>query len=196
MGLLGDILKIAGKSAVSSAKREVSREAGRQVGQKVGNMVTDKIKDITGVDTTGKSYNGSISENSVSNSVPEEETVTRPQNCGPRQFNAPRSSLSENDDTIRTASVIRNALSGYSSYEVKEDYKVAGDDAMNASFAIFKDGAPKLYIMIVGRSTCSSHAYLEAKRKASSEGVQVVNFVEHFANEEKYVQDRIAGLLK
>ncbi|MCQ2482925.1 MAG: hypothetical protein MJ153_05525 [Clostridia bacterium] len=195
MGLLGDIFKAVGKSAVRSAEQKVAREAGRQIGQKAGEAVVNGVKDLTGIDrgNNSDSYSGTLKDTAVTESSVE---ANKPKSStGTRTFSPPRKSLTENSETIRTAGIIRNELSAYSSYEIKEDYSFAGADAQNASFAIFSNGAPKLYIMLVGKATCSSHAYLAAKRKAASDGVALVNFVEHFANEQEYVRTRIAEYL-
>ncbi len=195
MGLLGELFKAVGKSAVKSAEQKVAREAGRQIGQKAGETIVNGVKDLTGIDrgNNSNSQSGSLRDTAVNESVTEERKVNR--SSEKRIYALPRKSLTENSDTVRTAGIIRNELSAYSSYDVKEDYSFAGADAQNASFAVFSNGAPKLYIMLVGKSTCSSHAYLEAKRKAVSEGVSIVNFVEHFENKPEYVKERIAEYL-
>ncbi|MCQ2534179.1 MAG: hypothetical protein MJ172_06395 [Clostridia bacterium] len=163
MGFINSILKVLGANAADNARREINS----QVNNKIDNVMNKAVNDAF----TGASSN----------------SVVRP-----RRYNAPRKSLTATKDTVRTAEVIRSALSRYSSIDVKEDYQFAGPEAQNASFAIFQDGAPKLYVMIVGRNTLTTHAYLVAKEKAAEEGVKLINFIEYFRNDPSYVDSRLA----
>ena len=162
MGFINSILKVLGANAADNARREINS----QVNNKIDNVMNKAVNDA---------FAG------ASNTV-----------AKPRRYSPPRKSLTATKDTVRTAEVIRSALSRYSSIDVKEDYQFAGPEAQNASFAIFQDGAPKLYVMIVGRNTLTTHAYLVAKEKAAEEGVKLINFIEYFRNDPSYVDSRLA----
>lgn len=175
MGFLGSILKVIGSSATDSAKRSINNEVSKKIEEQVTNKV-GKVFDSMAKDTSAPASSAPVASTSVAK----------------KNYAPPRKSLTANQETIRTANIIREQLSRYSSIEVKEDYSIAGSSAQNVSFAIFQNGAPKLYVMIVGKTTCTSHAYLETKRKAEQEGVKLINFVEHFRNDPAYVDTRLA----
>lgn len=66
---------------------------------------------------------------------------------------------------------------------------------MNYSVGVYLNGAPKLFIMIVGKNTCKLRLYRWSKEQADKVGIPMINFVEHFPNRLEYVAERIGRYL-
>ncbi|MBQ3655733.1 MAG: hypothetical protein II956_02650 [Bacteroidales bacterium] len=66
---------------------------------------------------------------------------------------------------------------------------------MNYSFGIYSNGKPKLFIMIVGRNTCRYRLYRWSKEVAEKNSIPMINFLEHFPNEIKYIRERLSKYL-
>jgi len=64
-------------------------------------------------------------------------------------------------------------------------------EGMPYSFAVLDGRVPKLLIMIIGRNTCSQKDYKISKEFASSYGIPMINFIEHFDNKVSYIRDRL-----
>ncbi|MBQ6183049.1 MAG: zinc ribbon domain-containing protein [Clostridia bacterium] len=62
---------------------------------------------------------------------------------------------------------------------------------MNYSFAVYKDNAPKLFMMIIGKTTCTHREYRWSKEQAQKAGVTMINFIRHEPNSVIYIKDRL-----
>lgn len=104
------------------------------------------------------------------------------------------------DDGVPAATKIRKVLaSSFSQYEVKENISpstIGGTGKfMNYSFGVYSAGNPKLFIMLVGKTTCSTRLYRWSKEQAEKQGVKMINFVSHYPNNEKYIEERLKQYL-
>ena len=85
--------------------------------------------------------------------------------------------------------------SEFSSYEIRKDVsprEFGGTGKfMNYSYAVYKDGAAKLFIMLTGKHTNSLREYRWSKEQAEKAGVPLINFVEHFPNNPRYISERL-----
>ena len=85
--------------------------------------------------------------------------------------------------------------SEFSAYEVREDvspHTIGGTGRfMNYSFGMYLDGQPKLFIMLVGKTTCAHREYRWSKEQAQAAGVEMINFVWHYPNEMDYIVNRL-----
>lgn len=104
------------------------------------------------------------------------------------------------EDGIEAATKIRKVLAeDFSSYEVKENVSpttLGGTGKfMNYSFGVYQGGAPKLFIMMVGKTTCSSRIYRFSKEQAAKSGVTMINFVSHYPNNVEYIKERLKKYL-
>ncbi len=66
---------------------------------------------------------------------------------------------------------------------------------LDYSYGLYRDGAPRLFIMIVDKKTCSHRIYRWSKEEAAKRGITMINFVEHFPNKYYYVKNRLAQYL-
>ncbi|MCQ2401956.1 MAG: hypothetical protein MJ059_08580 [Lachnospiraceae bacterium] len=62
---------------------------------------------------------------------------------------------------------------------------------LDYTFGIYDAGAPKLFIMLVGKATCGSRIYRWSKEQAAKAGVTLINFVEHYPNRPEYIKERL-----
>lgn len=62
---------------------------------------------------------------------------------------------------------------------------------LDYTFGIYEGGAPKLFIMLVGKTTCGSRMYRWSKEQADKAGVTLINFVEHYPNRPEYIKTRL-----
>lgn len=104
------------------------------------------------------------------------------------------------DDGIAAAVKIRQVLAeNFSNYEVRENVSPATiggtGNFMNYSFAVYSAGAPKLFIMLIGKTTCAKRLYRFSKEQAAKAGVPMINFIEHYPNNVKYIQARLQKYL-
>lgn len=104
------------------------------------------------------------------------------------------------DDGRAAADKIREVLAqSFSGYEVRENVSptsIGGTGKfMNYSFGVYAGGSPKLFIMLVGKTTCSTRLYRWSKEQAAKSGVQMINFVEHYPNNVNYIRNRLQKYL-
>lgn len=104
------------------------------------------------------------------------------------------------EDGIEAATKIRKVLAeDFASYEVKENVSpttLGGTGKfMNYSFGVYQAGAPKLFIMMVGKTTCSTRLYRFSKEQAAKSGVTMINFVSHYPNNVEYIKERLKKYL-
>lgn len=104
------------------------------------------------------------------------------------------------EDGIPAAVKIRQVLAEcYPQYEVRENVSPAtlggAGKFMNYSFGVYSAGAPKLFIMLVGKTTCRTRLYRWSKEEAARNGVTMINFIEHYPNSVLYIRDRLQKYL-
>ena len=104
------------------------------------------------------------------------------------------------EDGIDASVKIRAVLAeSFPQYEVRENVSpatIGGQGRfMNYSFGVYSAGAPKLFIMLVGKTTCSTRLYRWSKEQAQRSGVTMINFVEHYPNNVNYIRERLQKYL-
>ena len=62
---------------------------------------------------------------------------------------------------------------------------------MNYSIGVYKGETPKLFIMIIGKTTCAHREYRWSKEEAMKNHIEMINFVEHYPNTIAYITDRL-----
>ena len=106
----------------------------------------------------------------------------------------------EEMDEAKTAERIREVMrTSYPQFEVRENVSpttIGGVGRyMNYSFGIYNMGQPVLFIMLVGKTTCSHKEYRWSKQQAAAAGVTMINFVSHYPNKVEYVTERLGQYL-
>lgn len=180
MGLFDSLLKRTTRNVTNNVSNRVSNSVSNAVSNAVGNAVgsaLDKaLGNITGQRTTTTQQTSFTGQTASVQSAPVQGAYPV--------------SAEEASDKIR-----RILASEFSSYEVRENVSpttLGGTgNFMNYSFGVYSGGQPKLFIMLVGKTTCSSRAYRWSKEQAQRSGVTMINFVAHYPNEESYVINRL-----
>lgn len=100
------------------------------------------------------------------------------------------------DDGRDVSVKLREVLaSEFPSYTVKEDVSpstIGGTGKfMNYSFAVYQGETPKLFMMIIGNTTCSHREYRWSKEQAAKAGVTMINFIKHEPNSVLYIKTRL-----
>ena len=62
---------------------------------------------------------------------------------------------------------------------------------MDYSMVVSLDGAPKLVIMLIGKTTTAHREYRWSRQLAEERGYTFLNFVEHYPNTIPYITDRL-----
>jgi len=85
--------------------------------------------------------------------------------------------------------------SDFTGYEIRENVlpqTIGGTGKfMNYSFGVYSSGQPKLFIMVIGKTTCAKREYRWSKEQAEKAGVRLINFMEHEPNSVKYITQRL-----
>ena len=62
---------------------------------------------------------------------------------------------------------------------------------MDYSILVSKDGAPKLAIMLIGKTTASHREYRWSREFAESKGIPFINFIHFYPNKIDYITQRL-----
>ena len=66
---------------------------------------------------------------------------------------------------------------------------------MNYSLGLYEGGLPKLFIMIIGKTTTRHREYRWSKEQAAKAGVPLINFIGHAPNRYWYIKERLGQYL-
>lgn len=175
MGLFDSLLKRTTRSVTNSVSNRVSNAVGNAVSNAVGGALEKALGNVTG-----------------------QKPAQAQQTAAPAQQSG--SQAAQNTCTAASTEPAANKLrrilaSEFSSYEVKENVSpttIGGTGKfMNYSFGVYSGGQPKLFIMLIGKTTCSTRTYRWSKEQAQRNGITMINFIEHYPNEEEYVINRL-----
>lgn len=103
----------------------------------------------------------------------------------------------EDPDDTRTAreKILQVLADEFPQYTVKEDVSpitIGGTGKfMNYSIAVYLENEPKLFIMLIGKTTTSHREYRWSRLEAEKRGYQFINFVKHYPNTIQYITDRL-----
>ena len=85
-------------------------------------------------------------------------------------------------------------------YEVREHvspHTIGGEGRfMDYDIVVYDGEEPKLFIMIIGKTTTSHREYRWSREQAESQGYKFINFIEHYPNRVEYISERLHGYLK
>lgn len=80
-------------------------------------------------------------------------------------------------------------------FTVKEDVSpltIGGHGRfMNYSIGVYQNEEPKLFIMEIGKTTCTHREYRWSKEAAERNGIVFLNFIKHYPNRKEYIKDRL-----
>ena len=159
---------------LNSLKKSIEKNAGeikKTVGEVKGNN-QDLLKQTAG-------HTSSASDSAASYIPPDYEQRPGDKNC--------REKLLE---------VLEKEYPGYTVKENVSPTEIGGTGRfMNYSIAVYSGAVPKLFIMIIGKTTTAHREYRWSREEAENRGYVFLNFVEHFPNTPEYISDRLRRYL-
>lgn len=217
MGLLGNILKKGINEVSSNVTSGIGKGIGKGISDGISNALgkavetavrpaADKLAGEAAADINqaadtlaegaqASRENRSALKEALENLSKAAEEYNR-QNPGSAE--ALDSSIYEYDesDTRSAEEKIAAVLSEeFPQYEVKKYVSPATiggtGEFLDYTFGIYEGGAPKLFIMLIGKTTCSSRMYRWSKEQAEKAGVTLINFIEHYPNRPEYIKNRL-----
>ena len=100
-----------------------------------------------------------------------------------------------NDGTTARERILKVLAEEFPNYTVKENVSPtefgASGKFMNYSIVVYDGGAPKLIIMLIGKTTTSHREYRWSKEEAEKRGYTFINFIEHYPNTPEYISQRL-----
>ncbi len=184
MGFFGKFLEEAnkvleeGKKVVQEVATEENKEKAKEffntLGEKLGDVAGDlkqKMDDL-GVDLKDfkKEEETHYEEDYFDEELPEDNIDAR----------------------VKILDVLKN---DFPQYEVREDVSpttIGGTGRfMNYSIAVYDQGAMKLAIMLIGKTTTSHREYRWSREEAEKNGIIFLNFVRHYPNRVEYIRERL-----
>ena len=83
----------------------------------------------------------------------------------------------------------------FSSYTYKENVSpttIGGTGRfMDYSIVVYDNEKPKLIIMLIGKTTTAHREYRFSRKQAEAQGINFINFVNHFPNTPQYISERL-----
>lgn len=182
MGFLDSLLR--------KSTNAVTNAAARAVGNAVGDVVEDAAQNlIRGLKNSGD--DGKERETTISKPQTQERKTMIPE---PKvQEPEPVIDPFEDMDVDKKLRII--LAEEFPQYEVKEQVSpttIGGEGQfLPYDFAVYQNGQPKLFIMVVFNNTCGLRKYRWSKEQAERAGVTMINFVFGFSNKKEYMIDRL-----
>ena len=183
MGFFGKFLEEAnkvleeGKKVVQEVATEENKEKARDffntLGEKLGDVAEDvkqKMDDL-GIDL---------------NELKKEEETHYEEDYFEEQ---PEDNV---DARTKILDVLKNE---FPQYEVREDVSpttIGGTGRfMNYSIGVYDNGVPKMFIMLIGKTTTSHREYRWSREEAEKNGITFLNFIKHYPNRTGYISERL-----
>jgi len=155
------------ESLLRKSSNAVTSAAARAVGNAVGDVVEDAAQGLM---------------KNLKNAASEEKS----------QSKAVRDDFADKEVDEKLREILRTE---FGQYEVKEQVSpetIGGEGKfLPYDFAVYENGQPKLFIMVVYNNTCASREYRWSKEQAENAGVTLINFVYAFENKKDYMIDRL-----
>lgn len=100
------------------------------------------------------------------------------------------------EDNIDARTKILDVLKNeFPQYEVREDVSpttIGGTGRfMNYSIGVYDNGVPKLFMMLIGKTTTSHREYRWSREEAEKNGITFLNFIKHYPNRTEYISERL-----
>lgn len=180
-GKAGDKIKETYEDITS----EENKEKVKNFAEKVSEKVHDTVEDITSEENKEKikSFAEKIGDKLTDTKEALEQKLEQ------------KSSSQIPGSSLAKEKILKVLEEEFEEYTVKEDVspKTIGGEGkfMNYSLGIYKEDEPVLFIMIIGKTTCSHREYRFSKEEAERNGIQMINFIAHYPNEISYITQRL-----
>jgi len=96
------------------------------------------------------------------------------------------------DAAEKIREVLANEFPGLEVKEMVSPLSLGGEGKFrNFDFAVYAAGQPKLFIMMIDKTTCASREYRWSKEQAEKAGVTLINFRRNEPNSVPYITQRL-----
>jgi len=176
MGLFDDLLK-AGDALANTVKKAAESEEAKEFMSALEKVAVDAKEKI---DTAAEQMQSQAQDS-------QDQTDA---------YAASEDECAAESEPVPVADKIRDIIaSEFPAYELRENVSpttLGGTGRfMDYSFGVYEAGQPKLFMMIVGKTTCAHREYRWSKEQAEAAGVPMINFVEHYPNKIDYIVNRL-----
>lgn len=189
MGLLDKVTKL-GKKVISDVTSDESKEKAKEFIAGVPGFMSEVAKGVAETAKDVKEY--------VQDAVKDDEPVVATTTQEPVNQTA----CSNNEDTCDGTcnctcreKLLKLLAKEFPQYTVKENVSpttIGGTGKfMNYSIGVYSAETPKLFIMVIGKTTCAHREYRWSKQEAAKNGITMINFVDHYPNERDYIVNRL-----
>lgn len=203
MGLFDDLMKKVDKDKIKESLDGISEQ--------IKNIDTDEIKDAFG--KFGKDFANGVSDfiNKEDEKKDDYKEDVKPDATATVSSNNPASYATSNysgmrrddyytwipeDDMDAKGKILEVLAADFAEYEIKENVSpstIGGTGKfMDYSLGIYKDGQPKLFIMLIKGNKHKLRTYRWTKEQAEKAGVTMINFIETSPNRYWYIKERLA----
>lgn len=195
MGLFDKLLK-EGSELIEKATSEESKEKAANLFKSLKSAAQDVVNEVASEENKEKAseFFKGIKENfgETINAIKEEAAKKEEE----EQYKEEKY-YTEDESDKRTAreKILQVLADEFPKYEVVEDVSpksIGGTGRfMNYSIVVYDGYEPKLFIMLIGKTTCYHREYRWAREAAESQGYQFINFINHYPNTIEYITDRL-----
>ena len=92
----------------------------------------------------------------------------------------------------RILEVLKNEFPNYAVKENVSPTTIGGQGRfMDYSIVVYEGDAPKLIMMLIGKTTTAHREYRWSREEAEKRGYPFINFVEHYPNTPEYISNRL-----
>ena len=99
------------------------------------------------------------------------------------------------DGTTARERILKVLAEEFPAYTVKENVsptEFGGTGKfMNYSIVVYDGAAPKLVMMLIGKTTTTHREYRWSREEAEKRGITFINFIEHYPNTPEYISQRL-----
>ena len=99
------------------------------------------------------------------------------------------------DGTTAKERILKVLAEEFPAYTVKENVsptEFGGTGKfMNYSIVVYDGAAPKLAMMLIGKTTTTHREYRWSREEAEKRGITFINFIEHYPNTPEYISQRL-----
>ena len=193
MSLLGKFLEDATK-AVKEAATEENLEKAKGMLNDLGSKIGTAAKEAASQENIDKAKGVLSSIGSVISSaardVKEKIEEEDAEQAKIKEYFTP-------DDDPRDAreKILQVLKDEFPQYSVREDVsptELGGTGRfMNYSIGVYDGSAPKLFMMLIGKTTTSHREYRWSREVAEKNGIPMINFVKHYPNKVAYITERL-----
>ena len=186
MGLFDNLIKEGAK-----ALKEATSEENKEKASNLFNSFKQNIEDVTSnVLSDEDKEKASSFFNNLKESLNSKSNSEKQMEQKPEYFEE-----DESDERTCREKVLTVLQEEFAEYEVRENVSpltIGGQGKfMNYSIGVYKDNVPKLFIMLIGKTTASHREYRWSRQEAEKNGIEFINFINHYPNTIPYITDRL-----